>query len=446
MSFTLKQRFARLNMSKLPKSYTDEFDIMEKETAGFSDDDLNAVFEENFNDLYALVEKKYPDAIKAGGTVKKEKPAKVKVVKKKEKPAGMGTIDDKFKEVDLTEFKKDHPEKFKGPKALPKVTYNGVTMFVDFRLGEVRDVKAPHNITPFGRLDNELKAKIRGIRAEYSPNVYMEGLDDLSTPSLKGKLSKKDIFDIEAAIWEANWGNKLHKETDANLTESLMKDFGLTKSQAENWTKQRDKYKEDMVYGEYEARTEKKKSERRSKDEVKTRDGFIFNRKDTKNVGEKFFDENGKEWKCKGYNAKLDECILEDKDGKEISACLKDMYVSNPVVKREKGNMIDDCKDELKKAGYSVKEHKAGGKKIKRSAPRPEKAIIKERVKETFTPIMKDLKGSEDKEKENKEIITALENIQGLFTKFMNRISNLADDGKLEAIKKIEKLLKEIVD
>ena len=43
-------------------------------------------------------------------------------------------------------------------------------------------------------------------------------------------------------------------------------------------------------------------------------------------------------------------------------------------------------------------------------------------------------------------MIKALENIQALFSKFMNRISNLADDGKLEQIKKIEKLLKEIVD
>jgi hypothetical protein len=108
--------------------------------------------------------------------------------------------------------------------------------------------------------------------------------------------------------------------------------------------------------------------------------------------------------------------------------------------------MVDDCKDELKKAGYTIKEHKAGTKQIKRSAPRPEKAIIKKRVEETFTPIMKDLKGSEEKETENKEMIALLESVQSLFTKFMNRISNLADDGKLEAIKKIEKLLKEIVD
>jgi hypothetical protein len=122
------------------------------------------------------------------------------------------------------------------------------------------------------------------------------------------------------------------------------------------------------------------------------------------------------------------------------------MYTTNPVQKREKGNMVDECKDTLKEAGYTVHEHKEGKKKIRRSEPRPEKAIIKERVEETFVPIMKDLVNSEEKKSENKELISVLESIQGLFTKFMGRVSNLADDGKIEKLKKIEQLLKEIID
>jgi hypothetical protein len=197
---------------------------------------------------------------------------------------------------------------------------------------------------------------------------------------------------------------------------------------------------------DYSTRTSNKKAARKGKDNVITRDGKEFNRRDSKNAGKVFYDENGKSWTCKGYNAKLDECLMEDSDGKQISSCIKDMYTTNPVKKREKGDLVDDCKEELKKAGYKVMEHKAGTKKVKRSEPRPEKVIIKERVDDTFTPIMKDLSGSEEKDKENKEIIAVLDNIKSSFTKFMNRISNLADDGKLEQLKKIEKLMKELLD
>lgn len=358
MALTMKERYARLNMSKLPDDYSKQLKVIEEQTEHFSDDDLNEVFAENFNDLYELVEKKYPEAITKGGTIKRVKPTKVKVVKAKEK--------------------------------------------------------------------KEPEAK----------------LEDVTPPSLRKKLSDAEIDQIEG-IFE-----KTTSLNDKGLQMILVAQVGLSESQAAKWVAYRDKYLK--LHGtdgkKYSIRKGAKQAARKEKDEVKTRDGFIFNRKDPQMRGKKFFDENGKEWTCKKYSAKLDECIMYDKDGKEISSCLKDMYVNNPVTKRGKGDMVDECKEELKKAGYTVKEHKAGTKKIRRSEPRPEKVIIKERVEDTFTPIMKDLTGSEEKKKENKEIIAALENIQVLFTKFMNRISNLADDGKLEAIKKIEKLLKEIVD
>jgi hypothetical protein len=370
----MKERYARLNMSKLPDDYSKQLKVIEEQTEHFSDDDLNEVFSENFNDLYELVEKKYPEAITKGGTIKREKPAKVKVVKKKEAK----------------------------------------------RIEDARDFLA--NLTP----EQEKILESRAVKA------------------MRKKLSDKEIDGIIKAITDNP------KVSDAALTTLLLNISDLTEAQAKKWVANRGKF--EMGVGgrghvpSYSEEKALKKAARREKGEVKTRDGFTFNRKDPDMRGKKFFDENGKEWTCKKYSAKLDECIMYDKDGKEISTCLKDMYVNNPVTKRGKGDMVDECKEELKRAGYIVKEHKAGTKKIRRSEPRPEKVIIKERVEDTFTPIMKDLTGSEEKKKENKEIIAALENIQVLFTKFMNRISNLADDGKLEAIKKIEKLLKEIVD
>ena len=84
-------------------------------------------------------------------------------------------------------------------------------------------------------------------------------------------------------------------------------------------------------------------------------------------------------------------------------------------------------------------------KKIKRSEPRPERDIIKERVESTFKPILKDISGSEEKDKKYKETISTLENVKALFTKLFNRLNNLAEDNNAEDIKKIEKLLKDLV-
>jgi hypothetical protein len=283
MGLSMKERYARLDLGKLPKSYKAEFDEMFAGTAGFEDEDLNDIFYENFDEMYGLVEKNYPDAIKTGGTIKKVKPAKIKVVKAKEEKA--------------------EPQK-------------------------------PKN----------------------------------------GKKEKK-------------------AET------------------------------------------------------VKTRDGVEIKRKDEKNEGKTFYSEDGQAWICKGYNEKADECLFENKEsGKQVFSCLESMYVSDPVKKREKGDLVDQCKQTLKDAGFKVIEHKSGTKKIKRSAPRAEKVIIKERVGETFTPIMKDLVSSKEKEEENKELIEVLNNIQSYFAKFMGRISNLADDGKLAQLKKIEKLLEDLVE
>ena len=352
MSLSMKDRFARLNMSKLPKSYQDEFAEMNSSTYDFSDEELNDVFRDNFNEMYGLVEKKYPDAIKTGETIKKVKPAKVKAVK---------------------------------PKQIP-------------------EVKVPS--------------------------------------AMRKKLSEEDIEFIESELVNDE------ASTSHEMVAHFVKETGMTEAQAKKWVALRDKYlirtvDQNMSYKE---RTKLKKEARKDTDIVRTRDDKEVDRKSAKNVGRTFYDENGKAWKCKEYNAKLDDCILQDDDGKLISACIKSMYTTNPVKKREKGNIVDECKDTLKEAGYIVKSHKAGGKKITRSEPRPDKIIIKDRVDEAFTPITKDLSSTDEKAKENKELVELLEDIKALFTKFMSRIYNLADDNKVAELKKVQKLLKEIID
>jgi hypothetical protein len=290
-----------------------------------------------------------------------------------------------------------------------------------------------------GKVKREKPAKVKKVKVKKATPAK-SSFEDIKPPTaeikkLKGKLSDDEIEGIEKVITD----NK--KLPDAELVALLVKHSDLTEAKAKKWVAKRTMF-EGVSYKSRKAISQKV---RQDKDTVETRDGHKFNRKDPGMKGKKFYDENGKQWTCKGYSVKLDECIMEDDKGKEISTCLRDMYVNNPVEKRGKGDMVDDCKDVLSKAGYTVKEHKTGKKKIRRREPRPEKEILKERVQDTFTPITKDLTSSEEKTKENKDVIEALERIQKLFVKLFNRLSNLADDGKTDAIGKIEKLLKELV-
>lgn len=368
MGLTMHQRYARLDFQKLPDDLLNQFNEINKATENFSDKELNDIMEEEFNENYKLVEKYYPAAIKKGGTVRKEKPAKVKVVKAKEAK----------------------------------------------RIEDARDFLA--NLTP--KQEKILESRMRK------------------------KLTESEIDQIED-IFE-----KTTSLDDKGLQMILVAQVGLSESQATKWVAYRDKYLK--LHGKdgkkYSVRKAAKKAARKGKDEKNTLDGYTFNQKDPAMRGKKFFDAKGNVWICEGYNEKAKECMAKKEGNKEATDfCIEDMYVNNPIAKREKGNLVDDCKETLKEAGYIVREHKAGTKKIKRSEPRPEKVIIKERVEDTFTPIMKELKGSEEKEKENKQIIVVLESIQFKFTTIMNRISNLADDNRLEALKKILKLLDEIV-
>jgi hypothetical protein len=64
-------------------------------------------------------------------------------------------------------------------QSLPMIEYRDVEYFIDFRCQQLRPVHEPHKHYPFIYLcDEELKAQIRGIRAEFSTPCYMQGLDD----------------------------------------------------------------------------------------------------------------------------------------------------------------------------------------------------------------------------------------------------------------------------
>ncbi|KKM86923.1 hypothetical protein LCGC14_1274170 [marine sediment metagenome] len=69
-----------------------------------------------------------------------------------------------------------------------------------------------------------------------------------------------------------------------------------------------------------------------------------------------------------------------------------------PPVKKE--GMVDECRDVLKGAGYTITKRasKKGGKPMVTKKKRQERTIIKERVEDTFKPILKDISGSKEKD------------------------------------------------
>lgn len=87
----MKDKFNTIDLSALPKEYRAEFDEIKSETDNFQDQDVMDIYEDNFNDLYDLVKKRYPEAIKGKKKlkIKKEKPKeKKKLVIKKARPSG----------------------------------------------------------------------------------------------------------------------------------------------------------------------------------------------------------------------------------------------------------------------------------------------------------------------------------------------------------------------
>lgn len=85
MALTMKEKYARVDLAKLPADLRKEFEGIKEDSDNF-DPELTPIFEDNFKDAYAIVENHYPDAIKKPVKIKKVRPAMVKrpVAKKKD--------------------------------------------------------------------------------------------------------------------------------------------------------------------------------------------------------------------------------------------------------------------------------------------------------------------------------------------------------------------------
>jgi len=74
----------------------------------------------------------------------------------------------------------DLPDTY-GVKELPRIRFKGKEYFVDFRLGEMRDVETalPIKFTELkGGKDSPIKKGLRGLRSRTWHMEYIHGLDD----------------------------------------------------------------------------------------------------------------------------------------------------------------------------------------------------------------------------------------------------------------------------
>ena len=94
------------------------------------------------------------------------------------------------------------------PYRLPTVTYRGKIYFVDFKLGELRNVATAEPIK-FTNLGGDAKDRIhselRGLRSRYWANEYIAGVDDVKGEMQKGNTIK-------------DFGGKYNGEKDAYFT------------------------------------------------------------------------------------------------------------------------------------------------------------------------------------------------------------------------------------
>ena len=78
MALTMENKFARIQLDKLPSDLRKEAEMIRDDTENFSDPELVEIFEDNFKVLYEIIEKKAPDALQTGKKLKKVPVAKRK--------------------------------------------------------------------------------------------------------------------------------------------------------------------------------------------------------------------------------------------------------------------------------------------------------------------------------------------------------------------------------
>ena len=401
MALSMKEKYARVNVSKLPANYKAQYVALKEDTDNF-DPDLVPIFQANFDKLYGLTEKNHPDAIKTGGTIKKVKSATVKKVSPKRKP------EPKLKEITHKSRGKDKPTfkpKFKkGDEVYSFWNKKGVS--------SSKNKDDSHPIKTKGVIETykwDAPRKTYSYNVNHSKGFYLTEEDTLTLVS-----SIKPLYEIHVAgkpktaleIAKQNYSKFKDKKDITALNNALLSD--------------------ESDYA------------KRDSDGNKI-GGFKSGISDaiTKTIKTEFINS-------KRRSPEIKELCVEIMEKMEYP----DSSKTTKKPESKGGDHVDECRKVLSDAGYTYKKKlsKDGKKAMKHKAPRPERTIINEKVEDTFKTINKDISGSEDKDKKYKVMQGKLNEMQTLFNKLFNKLNNLAEDNETSKIDKIITTLKHLLD
>lgn len=159
----MKTKFEKIDLNKLPKAVRKELEEIKTGTENFTDADLIEVYQDNFNELYSLIEKKHPEAIKSEGKKPSKKaskfPGKEKVITQKGK-ASFGKKKKAAKKV----VTKSDPEKesaIEDTKEYPNFPTDAIKRLYDLEISAEQEEEAPQYIIDIRKnaLEKELKKR-----------------------------------------------------------------------------------------------------------------------------------------------------------------------------------------------------------------------------------------------------------------------------------------------
>lgn len=238
----MKKQFTSINLALLPANYVSEIEEIKDGTENFSDPDLIEVYQENWDTLFSLIEKNYPNAL---GDKKAEQPSPI--VKKTTKKQTRKPV---LKHHARQKSKRFHQEEESEVKeeSMPKTVVEKIK-----KAAKVKKEKAPvtsiKNTTAYPREFTHLKAfiafngkqvnrdKVAGLYNRIAKDATLKTIDKNSTyaelikyinKSLHTVLSgttEKDVIEIEISTNKLADIQSIIKGTKTFASIALIKRF-----------------------------------------------------------------------------------------------------------------------------------------------------------------------------------------------------------------------------
>jgi len=233
MALKMKDKFARIQLAKLPADVKSEAEMIRDITENFSDPDLCEAAQDNFDELYGIIEKQHPEALKVGkaakvpaGTKKKKAEAKPAAPKKSEDPYGFKVGDTVYIINDEEPyFDKDYPA-----YRVSKVTSDDPYIFLE-RLDDGEKVETKEKYISKNLPAGNKRESMKDVKLDECKKMLREADYDISKKLVKGKrVIKKKKRSDKAII----------KEKGSDFVATVKKDIKPTAPRKDKWEKELD--------------------------------------------------------------------------------------------------------------------------------------------------------------------------------------------------------------